>query len=149
MPTDADHSAHLGRLKQAAIDAVKLEESRHFVAAIVEESRSEATVVWLKTYAQYAPTPATRSAAVEGLTEHWPHHYNSFEIAYKCAIGDPFSPDDCDHVNPRAIAVAAIAKHYPDDHRTQSLLTDRATNDSDPQVRDLARQLLQARNGSH
>ncbi|GAB4354964.1 MAG: hypothetical protein Fur0042_24120 [Cyanophyceae cyanobacterium] len=147
MPSDSPPLSKLERLKQGALDATTLSEARYFVEAIIAEAPTDGTLVWLKTYAQYAPTAVTRAAAVEGLTAHWPQVFNVFEIAYKCAIGDPFQRNghNGDAVNPRAIALEAICKCYPEERRTGFLLCDRAENDADPQVRDLAKQLIDGR----
>jgi hypothetical protein len=100
---------------------------------------------WFKTYSQYAPNPRVRSLAVQELARNWTTDFNVYEILSKCAFADRFRRQHPDEVNPRFHALKAMIEHYHDLPQTWEFVSDRATNDNDPQVRDFAQAQLEQR----
>ncbi len=108
--------------------------------AIVDHwSHDPTTLTWFKTYAQYGKSPAVRAAAAQALARGWKDEFNVFEILYKCAIGDPFDALRDEGVNPRQVALKVMLDYYPGDAKVAFLLSDRAENDADVEVRRFAR----------
>lgn len=100
---------------------------------------------WFKTYSQYAQNPIVRSLAVKELAHNWTTDFNVYEILSKCAFADRFRRQHPDEVNPRFHALQAMIEHYHDLPQTWEFVSDRATNDNDPQVRDYAQAQLAQR----
>ncbi|NES84558.1 MAG: hypothetical protein F6K10_25895 [Moorea sp. SIO2B7] len=101
-----------------------------------------ATLNWFKTYAQYSKNSVVRSAAVKQLGKHWKDEFNVFEILAKCAVVDPFRSENNSQINPRQTALEVMTEQYPDYPQTRSLVSDRAENDADEQVREFAKEKL-------
>jgi len=79
---------------------------------------------------------------VQELTQDWKHDPGMFEFLSDLALHDPFERRYSDQDNLRQIALEAIIKNYPDHPQTRKLLSDRAQNDPDEQVREFAKQQL-------
>jgi hypothetical protein len=66
-----------------------------------------------------------------------------FEFLCNCALNDPFERKEDWEDKPRQLALEIIIKQYPDYPQTLPLLQDRAENDSDEKVRELAKEKLE------
>jgi len=80
---------------------------------------------------------------VEAFGKYWSYEAGIYEFLYNCAINDPFEREEDWQTNPRQTALEAILEHHQDNPQTLKLLLDRAENDSDEQLRELAQQELQ------
>ncbi|NER26474.1 MAG: hypothetical protein F6J89_02310 [Symploca sp. SIO1C4] len=107
------------------------------------------TLYLLKTYAQSEDcSDSVRGDLIEKIVEIWTDELWLLDFLLNRAINDPFirSPlfrlkQDLD-LNPRLRALNALLTHYPTNPKTLELLRDRATNDSDEQLREWATEKL-------
>ncbi len=83
-----------------------------------------------------------RLAALQELAKEWKDEPGIFEFLRDCAIDDPFERRADSAKNPRQIALGAIIEHYPNYPQTLLLVSDRADNDPDENVRKFAEEKL-------
>ncbi|MGM3304855.1 HEAT repeat domain-containing protein [Anabaena sp. WFMT] len=83
-----------------------------------------------------------RYTAIRGLAKYFKTNPELFELFYNCAMNDPFERKDEKEYNPRMVALKIIIKQYPNHPQTILLLHDKAENDTDEQVRKLAKKEL-------
>ncbi|MBD2300663.1 HEAT repeat domain-containing protein [Nostoc sp. FACHB-190] len=100
------------------------------------------TLVILKKRAIVDKSSNVRQVAVQELARGFQDQLDLFELFYNCAVNDPFTREYSFQDNPRQVALEAITEQYPHYLQTLPLLRDRATNDPDEQVRELAKKKL-------
>ena len=87
-----------------------------------------------------------RDAAIETIASGWHDEAGIFQLLYHTAIKDPFNEplqgNSLFKFNPRQTALEAIIQYYSHLPQTLPLLRDRAENDSDEKVRELASETL-------
>ena len=85
-----------------------------------------------------------RSTAVEALFEGWKDDPEIFELLYNCTLNAPSQENrEIWRDNPRRAALAAIVQYFLDHPQVPALLSDRADNDPDEQVRAFAKCVLE------
>jgi len=104
------------------------------------------TLPMLKSRAQSDDYERVRSIAVRVLARDWKDDPGMFDFLSDRTMYDPYTKGtgEFPHLepNPRRTALQAIIEHYPDHPQTRELLSDRAQNDPDEQVREFAKQQL-------
>jgi predicted NACHT family NTPase len=100
------------------------------------------TLPILKTRALSDDNWDVRWVAVRELARGWKDEPWMFEYLCNCALNDPFERKEDREDNPRQLALEIIIKQYPDHSQTLPLLQDRAENDPDEKVRELAKKKL-------
>jgi GTPase SAR1 family protein len=89
-----------------------------------------------------------RSSVLEGLSLYWEDDPNLFKIICNCVLNDPFNRKYYFQINPRKMALNALVTQYPTHPKTLELLSDRAANDPDEQLRQWAKEQLDIREGA-
>jgi hypothetical protein len=115
------------------------------------------TLSFLKTCVQHDSNDLIREKVMQELIQGWQASSDVYDFLYECAVDDSFNgfaydfsyTEDEDAENTptentpaRQTALEAIIKQYPDHPKTLSLLRDRAENDPDEKVRELAQNKL-------
>ena len=100
------------------------------------------TLPWLKQLAQFDKDMFVRSAAVREIARGWKEKPWMLEFLCDRILNDHFERQEDWEDNPRQLALKIIIKQYPHHFQTLSLLSNRAENDSDEQLREFARQKL-------
>ncbi|WP_293113609.1 HEAT repeat domain-containing protein [Moorena sp. SIO4G3] len=108
------------------------------------------TLALLQQLARSDTNSLVRGIAIEQLAQGW--HDQPWLFEFLCdrvaalsehrILHDPFELNTPWYENPRQAALKAILKYYPNHSQTRSLLQDRADHDSDPQLREFAREAL-------
>jgi len=80
--------------------------------------------------------------AVQTLADRCKYEPGIFELLCDLSLNDPFVREEVWQKNIRQIALEIIIKQYPDNPQTLPLLSDRAENDPDEQVREFAQHKL-------
>ncbi|MCY7272761.1 MAG: HEAT repeat domain-containing protein [Phormidesmis sp. CAN_BIN44] len=96
----------------------------------------------LKSLAQSDGNRYVRRVVVQELAQGWKDDPTMFEFLSDRTLHDPFERKYDRQENPRQTALEAIIKHYPAHAQTRELLSDRAQNDPDEEVREFATQKL-------
>ena len=104
------------------------------------------TLSIIKNHAQFDDNWSVRYEALSGLIDHWETKLITFEFLLNCTLHDPFKRDDKRYTNPRKTALEGILTYYPTHPETLELLSDRATNDPDEQLREWAQEQLKMQN---
>ena len=84
-----------------------------------------------------------RSFLLSKLADHWKDDPHVFSFLCLRALEDPHISEKIKRPNPREASLKALFKNYPNHPKTIELLSDRATNDPDEQLRNWAQQQLQ------
>jgi hypothetical protein len=101
------------------------------------------TLPMLKQWATSDDDSFVRGAAVQELAKGWKDEPGMFELLCARVLHDPFERKEDREYNPRQTALEAIIKQRPDSPQTLLLLRDRAENDPDEKVRELAQKKLE------
>lgn len=100
------------------------------------------TLPWIKERATKDNVSSIRRGAIRQLIREWKNDLSVFVLLCNIAISDPFERQWILEDNPRQIALEAIIEQYPQHSQTLALLSDRAKNDPDEEVRQFAQQKL-------
>ncbi|MEM8603008.1 MAG: HEAT repeat domain-containing protein, partial [Cyanobacteria bacterium P01_H01_bin.121] len=106
------------------------------------------TLTILKSQAQYDSDEYVRRVTVRELAQGWIHDPELFDFLWDRALHDPVEHEPKQWRHPRLAALEAILRNYPDHPRLKELLVDRANNDADQKVRELAQQQFKRRFGN-
>ncbi|PZV19965.1 MAG: NTPase (NACHT family) [Leptolyngbya sp.] len=83
-----------------------------------------------------------RSEAITAIAKFWKNEEWVFDFIHYCALADPFLRTHESQRNPRWRAVQALSNYYPKHPETSKIISDRAANDSDEQLRQWAKEKL-------
>ncbi|NEQ70544.1 MAG: NACHT domain-containing protein [Symploca sp. SIO2D2] len=105
------------------------------------------TLTILQTFAQKEDQPLiVRYAAVKKLAINCHHILEVEEILFNIAFKEFPQQEEPDWRNPHIAAIKAICYLYPDNPKTITLLSDRAINDSNEEIREWAKNRLRRSN---
>ena len=114
------------------------------VRAIAENWQGDPNVLSLfRERARNDSDGGVRNTAVEAIAKKWQDDPQAFETFCFVAAQDPFQREEEWQSNPRAIALRALARWHHNNPRTLEILQDRAKNDNDDEVRELAQRALE------